>query len=527
MPRSVVRTALAVGSVVFAACIDRAPPTSPAVPSAPTSSVSAIGGPSMALVAQSAAASYLIDFTGNALPADLAAQVQKAGGTLTTTIPQIGVAVATSSDATFPARAALVKGVYGVSTDAELQWVDPREMPRSEELVEAAAPPAEETTTFGSTESFRLIQWAPDAVSAPAAWDAGARGAGARVAIVDGGVYNAHVDIAPNLDVAHSASFVPGQPYNIDRARNAQGACVLNDGFWHGTHVAGIVAAAANNIGTVGIAPNATIIGVKVLHCGSGAFSWVINGIVYAATPIAQGGAGADIINMSLGAGLERQARDTLGRLFRDPVTGHPINTAPGAAALLHAIGKATSYAYQQGVTVIAALGNAAVNLDTSNDFVFVPAMSPHVIAVSATAPLGWALGASNFDRPASYTNFGQSAVDFAGPGGDFALPGNAFCSKPRIGGGPPVSNPCWVFDMVLAPVRGGTASTTSYNWAAGTSMASPAVSGVAALIIGKFGRIGPAQVEARLRASADDVGKPGNDDFYGAGRINALRAIQ
>ena len=57
--------------------------------------------------------------------------------------------------------------------------------------------------------------------------------------------------------------------------------------------------------------------------------------------------------------------------------------------------------------------------------------------------------------------------------------------------------------------------------------MASPAVSGVAALIIGKNGPMQPSQVEAILRASADDLGKPGNDDYYGRGRVNALRAVQ
>jgi subtilisin family serine protease len=57
--------------------------------------------------------------------------------------------------------------------------------------------------------------------------------------------------------------------------------------------------------------------------------------------------------------------------------------------------------------------------------------------------------------------------------------------------------------------------------------MAAPAAAGVAALIVGKFGRIGPAQVEARLRSSSDDLGKPGNDDAYGMGRVNAFRAIQ
>ncbi len=523
MARHVVGAVLSATVLVVASC---------AAPDSPTSGVSAIGGPSMSLAVQGGGASYVIDFTGNDLPADLATQVQRAGGTLTLAIAQVGVAVAYSDDPGFAARAARIKGVFGVERDVEVQWLDPRETTVGEEVADQAEPPLEGMATFGAGEGFRLVQWAPDAVSAPAAWDAGATGAGARVAVLDGGIYSAHIDIAPNLDVARSRSFVPGAtpgtfvPFNLDLRRNAAGACVLTDTFWHGTHVAGIVAAPANNFGTVGIAPNATIIGVKVLHCGSGAFSWVINGLVYAATPIAEGGAGADVINMSLGAGFERQARDTLGRLFRDS-TGHPINTAPGAAALLHALGKATTYAYQQGVTVIAALGNEATNADTSNDFVFVPAMSPHVIAVSATGPVGWALGATNVDRPASYTNFGQSAVDFAAPGGDGVLPGSQLCSKPRVGPGSPVVQPCWVFDLVFAPVRGPAATNDRYSWSAGTSMATPVVSGVAALIIGRFGRIGPAQVEARLRASADDLGKPGNDDFYGGGRVNALRAIQ
>jgi subtilisin family serine protease len=245
---------------------------------------------------------------------------------------------------------------------------------------------------------------------------------------------------------------------------------------------------------------------VKALHCGSGSFAAVIAAIVYAATPIAAGGAGADVINMSLGAQFPRQG--------------------VGAAHLAVALGKATTYAFQHDVTVVAALGNSATDLDHTANVVFLPAMSPHVIAVSATGPLGFALGATNFDRPASYTNFGQSAVDFAAGGGDFVLPGNAGCSLPRNPSGT-VMAPCWVFDMVIAPCRGSGSSISSYCFAAGTSMATPVVSGVAALIIGKFGRIGAAAVEARLRASADDLGKPGNDDFYGRGRVNASRAVQ
>ena len=513
MYRQALRFTLVTGAFVAAACVESAP-TSPTANTATTPTLA--GSPTLQLVAPAAnSKSYVINFTGSQLPADLAAQVSAAGGTVTTSVDQIGVAVSASSDPGFTARAAKIKGVADVTEDIEVRWVAPERVVEAGELSDAGS--LDGVATFGATEALRQIQWAPDAVSAPAAWDLGARGAGARVAILDGGIHSAHQDIAPNLDVAHSRSFVPGQPFNFDQARDAQGVCRLTDTFWHGTHVAGIVGAPGQGLGTVGIAPSATLIGVKVLHCGSGSFANVIAGIVYAATPIAEGGAGADVINMSLAGIFQHQQYD--------PITGKPLG-ASGAAHLASVLGKATTYAYQRGVTVVAAMGNDALDLDHTNDLLVVPAMSPHVIAVSATGPMGWALGANNLDRPASYTNFGQSAVTFAGPGGDFVLPGDAPCTKPLNPSGS-LTRPCWVFDLVLAPQRGAGSAINSYAWAAGTSMAAPAVSGVAALIIGKFGRIGPAAVEARLRHSADDLGKPGNDDFYGGGRVNAFRATQ
>jgi len=503
----VMRLTIAIGAIAAAACVYDAPitPTGNTITAAATSN-----SPSLQVAAPNGSKSYVINFSGTALPSDLAARVAAAGGSVTSSLDRIGVALASSTDPAFATRAARISGVASVGEDIEVQWVTPEQFVEAGEAGDAVV--VEPTATFGNAETFRRIQWAPDAVHAPEAWDLGQRGAGARVAVLDGGIRDTHIDIAPRLDVAHSRSFVPGQPFNFDQARNAQGVCNQNDTFWHGTHVAGIIAAPAAentpfpNLGTVGIAPSATIIGVKVLHCGSGSFGAVISGIYYAATPIADGGAGADIINMSLGAQFARQG--------------------VGAAQLAVALGKATTYAYQQGVTVIAALGNAATDLDHTANIVFLPAMSPHVIAVSATGPLDFAHGATNFDRPASYTNFGQSAVEFAGPGGDFALPGNDICTYQRNPTGSSLQF-CWVLDMVMAPCRGGGTSISSYCWAAGTSMASPAVAGVAALIVGRFGHVGPAEVERRLRQSADDLGKPGNDDFYGRGRVNAVRAIQ
>ena len=463
-------TALAAIATALAAACANDQPTAPRA------------GPRFATFA-SGARTYVILGNGNALPSGFAAAVTAAGGTVTGTMSGIGVAVATSSSADFQTRAAAIQGVEAVAADQIVQWVDPAE--RVIDFGDVAADVGQ--ASHGNNETFYNLQWAPKAIHAPEAWDAGHLGTGARVAILDGGLNNNHIDLNGSVDVAHSASFVPPFAFNQDVA-----------GFSHATHVAGIVAARDNGVGTIGVAPGATIIGVKVLHNGSGSFGAVIQGIVYAATAISQGGAGANIINMSLGASFDRQGR--------------------GAAQLANALSRATAYAYQQGVTVIASAGNSATDLDHTNNLITVPAQSTDVIAVAATGPLGYAVGypngATNFDRPASYTNFGQSAIGFGAPGGDFALPGSALCTVPRIPVGS-VTTACWVFDMVLSPAS--ITTNTGYSFAAGTSMAAPHVAGVAALIIEKNGGwMHPAQVAAALRQSADDLGKPGNDDFYG-----------
>jgi len=108
-----------------------------------------------------------------------------------------------------------------------------------------------------------------------------------------------------------------------------------------------------------------------------------------------------------------------------------------------------------------------------------------------------------------------------AAPGGDFAYPGNENCT---VGG---LTRPCWVFDGVFSP--GGWLSPSVFlsYWASGTSMAAPHVSGVAALIVGKYGKMKPAQLQAILQQTAVDILKPGADPYSGKGRIDALRAVK
>ena len=451
-----------------------------------------------ASAASAGAKSYILLSTGSSLPANLGTSVASIGGTLVSTTPQIGMAVASSTDPRFAAKAAALKGIAMAGEDPMVQWIDPNEqvLPAGED----GGTPEGQANPVGSAETFRYVQWAPDAVNAPAAWASGQFGAGARVAILDGGIDPAQPDLAPHFDVARSTSFVPGFAFNQDVGGLGS--------FWHGMHVAGIVAAVENGFGTIGIAPQATLIGVKVLHGGSGQFSWLIQGMVYASTAIADSGAGADVINISLGATFLLQG--------------------PAAAHLTNAITRAATYATQHGALLVAAAGNSAIDLDHTANVVFYPAQAANVVAVAATGPLGWAVPGNPFDldRPASYTNFGQSAISFAGPGGDDVYtPTSQLCSKPRYPSGT-VTTYCWVFDMVMSPGSPG-GPPYYYFWADGTSMAAPAVSGVAALIVGKYGHMSPYQLRQMLQRSADDLGKPGNDDFYGMGRVNAGRAVQ
>jgi subtilisin family serine protease len=272
--------------------------------------------------------------------------------------------------------------------------------------------------------------------------------------------------------------------------------------------VAGIIAAAVNNYGTQGVAPEAEIVSVKVLgYAGSGSFSWIIEGIDYASGPQVH----ADVINMSLGA-------------FFNIKPDAPGANKGGWGTLFSALNRAVNEATRRGTLVISAAGNDATDLNSS--WGQIPAQSGNGMAVAATGPLGWAVygdANSNWDRPASYTNYGQSVVNVTAPGGDGAYPGSGLCTA----GG--ILNYCFVFDEVMSPGGWRIVSGTkrfSYYWAAGTSMATPHVSGVAALIVGQYGHMSPAQLKAMIEQSSDDVGKPGADAFSGHGRINALKAV-
>jgi len=429
----------------------------------------------------------------------LADVVANAGGTITGGQDAIGVVFATSDNPNFLAAVTADSRVQQAAEDVQIRWIPQFQVRASD----AEAAPA---STISSPEPRYALQWAHHQIRADAANDAGyqgwnAGGKRARVAVIDTGVYPTHPDLAANLNTALSKSFVPSEP-GFAFVPPTPFPDVY---FSHGTHVSGIIAAPINGVGIQGVAPQAEIVNVKVLRSdtGSGAFSWIINGIMYASGPLVQ----ADVINMSLGATF---ARTNAG--------------GDGLGPLVAALNRAINHATQAGTFVVSAAGNEGVDLN-SNVW-SVPAQSGNGIAVSALGPVGLfaALPLSGPDRLASYSNYGQSVVNVGAPGGDFAYPGNENCTVTTAGG--PITRPCWVLDMVFAP--GAVSGPFAFSfWAAGTSMAAPHVSGVAALIVGRYGRTPPAQIKTMIQNGAVDILKPGADAATGKGRLDAIGALR
>jgi subtilisin family serine protease len=352
---------------------------------------------------------------------------------------------------------------------------DPEALARelaSDPAVEFAEPNHLSQIQVVPTDPLYGQQWAHKKTSAEAAWDLQRGSSSVIVAIVDTGVATAHEDLAANIapggsdlvdiDVAQYTSqgytLEAGEDYTVPDSDP-------QDFFGHGTHCAGIVAAAANNgKGVSGVAPGVKILpvraGFEIISGGNKVGLLedddIANAIIYATDQ------GADIISMSFGS-------DTLSTVQQNAIT----------------------YARSHGVVLVAAAGNSSVT------FPFYPASLPGVIAVAATSQL---------DGPAAYTNYGPW-VDLAAPGGDTTR-------DPQI--------------LSTVPTTGGTLTDPSgYRALQGTSMACPYVAGVAALVLSNNPAWTADNVTAILKRSVDPIVGSAGVAYIGEGRINAQKAVQ
>ena len=278
------------------------------------------------------------------------------------------------------------------------------------------------------------VDWQDDmrVIGMPSAWGITTGSTDVVVAVLDTGYELTHED----LDA------VP----IVSRRNIRTGTNNVNDGYGHGTHVAGTIASSTNNgLGVASMAPGVTIMPVKVLDAnGHGYWSDFLDGVDWAVNH------GADIINLSLGSSLSA-----------DQVAAwQPTFTA----------------AWEAGTMVIAAAGN------NNNNTLFYPASFANVLSVSAT---------TNDDTKASFSSFGP-AVDVSAPG---------------------------VF--VASTYRDNT-----YYAMSGTSMATPHVAGLAALIRSLHPEFTIAEVETAIKATAQDLGNPGWDKYFGHGRIQPPLAL-
>ncbi|HEX7029516.1 MAG TPA: S8 family peptidase [Gammaproteobacteria bacterium] len=328
-------------------------------------------------------------------------------------------------------------------------------------------------------------QWhyfeATGGLNLPSAWDV-STGSGVRVAVIDTG-YRPHADLAANITGGYdfiSDTFVandgggrdsdPRDPGDWMNAGECGGGQPTQDqgSSWHGTHVAGTIAAVTNNgVGVAGVAYDAEVVPVRVLGKCGGLISDIADAIVWASGGTVSGVPGnanpADVINMSLGGG------GACGATMQSA-----INTARG-----------------NGTVVVVAAGNANTNASGST-----PANCNGVVTIAATGRDG---------GRAYYSNYG-SVVDVAAPGGELFIGDSS--------------------DGVLSTLNSGTTTpgSDSYGLYQGTSMATPHVAGVAALMLGVDPSLSPDDVESILKNTARAF--PASCSQCGTGIVDAEAAV-
>ncbi|MET9515871.1 S8 family serine peptidase [Streptomyces sp. NPDC002994] len=455
----------------------------PAVAAVALGATLALAAPAAAVAAEPQAAAAWAAGTRAHLvitaPGDTSAvrtAVASNGGSVFASYDEIGVIVAHSASGGF---ASAMRGVAGVQQVGATRTSD---VPADAYNPALPANPTQSSTTL--TES--LNRWDMTQIKADQAWAVTTGSASVKVGVLDTGVDDQHQDIAPNFNAADSVSCAYG------KADTRAGA--WRDVGTHGTHVAGTIAAAKNSKGVVGVAPGVKVSSVRIAEPGSSLFfaENTICGFMWA------GDHGFKVTNNSY---------------YTDPWQFNCPDNAD-QAAIIEGVKRAQEYAERKGSLQVAAAGNS--NLDLANKTVDtespndstpvtrtitnacldIPTELPGVVTVAA-------MGKGNVK--ASYSNFGNGVIDIAAPGGDGT-------------------------SGVYSTLPGG-----KYGNMNGTSMASPHVAGVAALLASINPTATPADLRSKLGVQATDTACPSDsrctgtvtkNGFFGEGQTDALQAV-
>ena len=465
---------------------------------------------------------YLVLYKTGASSKNAAALIEGAGGQLVYNYDQIGVVIARSNRSDFAANVTSAAGVEGASATTKFVTHLENDQAGDADSSAGAAP----ATPAPGSDSLSGLQWDMAQIHAPEARAINGGSPSVLVGDIDTGLDYTHPDLAANVDDANSVNCVSGVP--------VAGKVAANDDNGHGTHTAGTIAAALNGIGIVGVAPNVKIAAIKAGNADGFFFpESVVCAFMWA------GSHGFSVTNNSY---------------FADPWLFNCKND-PGQRAIWKAEQRAIRFAMQNGVSVVAAEGNQADDLahpttdatspddttpvlrDVTNACVVIPTEIPGVIGVTADG---------NLQMKSFYSSYGVGSVQVVAPGGDSILQRTAASPNGRVLSTWPAS----LENVTCLPARRVIdVSGATYCYQQGTSMASPHVTGVVALI-NSMGIRNPGQVAARIGNTADsmpcpaDVSPyaffPGVDDgapqqcqggagynsWYGHGQVNALSAV-
>jgi len=472
-----------------------------------------------AAVTTSATQTYVVLYRDGASSSGAQALVGAAGGTLVANYSQIGVVIARSNRTDFRDNLMHDSRVQGASATTKFaSKVDGGNL-------DAGQAATTVTDLATGTDSLSGLQWDMNQIQAPEAHAITGGSSSVLVGDLDTGLDWTHPDLAANVSFANSASCESGVA-NPDPT-----AWMDHNG--HGTHTAGTIAAAQNGFGIVGVAPNVRIASVKTSNDDGFFFpEMVVCAFMWA------GSHNFTVTNNSY---------------FADPWYFNCKND-PEQHAIWIAEQRAISFAMKQGVMVVSAEGNFdddlahptqdVISPDTGpgttrtvhNDCAVIPVEVPGVIGVTATGDL---------QMKSFYSNYGVGVTEVVAPGGDSILQRTPAAPNGRVLS----TYPAALIGHCLRRVI--DASGATYCYLQGTSMASPHVTGVVALIA-STGVTSPGSIDAILEQSATAIACPtpevlalyapftstangapqtcqggaGYNSWYGHGEVNALAAV-